>query len=217
MALLFGVKSFLVLMSISVLPVFIDQRAVFNRERNNSQLNVVSYTAGNFLASLPGLFLIAVVSSVFVTTIAGLQIPLSLFILNLYLTLVVAESFMSLIAILVPVSILGLAVGAAIFGLFMMSEGFIVPRDKIPWFWIWLYHIAFHTYSFKCFVYGEFHDISRSSEDVSSTATAGFLVLERLNMLDVDVPLSLSVLLLYALALQVLLTVILKFFHHGRR
>ncbi|KAL7679408.1 hypothetical protein Plhal304r1_c080g0166431 [Plasmopara halstedii] len=53
--------SILVFMSVAVLPSFIEQRAVFARERANSSLSVVSYVCANFLAALTGYFLIAVI------------------------------------------------------------------------------------------------------------------------------------------------------------
>ncbi|KAE8909320.1 hypothetical protein PF007_g22889 [Phytophthora fragariae] len=68
--LLFYVQAFLVFMSVAVLPFFIEQRAVFMRERANSGLNVFSYVVANFIAILPGIFLIAAVSTFLVVLLS---------------------------------------------------------------------------------------------------------------------------------------------------
>lgn len=38
----------------------------------------------------------------------------------------------------------------------MLTEGFFLVRDNIPKWWIWMYYIGFHSYSFESFMYNEF-------------------------------------------------------------
>jgi ABC-type multidrug transport system permease subunit len=195
-------------MSVAVLPFFIEQRAVFQRERANNGLNVVSYVLANFLATLPGIFLIALVSTVLVVLLADLN-AFGWFLLNLFLSLVVAESMMHVIGAAVPHYIIGIALGAGFFGMFMLCEGFMVPRASIPDYWIWGYYLAFHSYSFESFVYKQF-----ATEGASATATG---ILTRLGMTDVDVPRNMGILVVYIVGFQAIFMFILYKFHTGRR
>ncbi|DBA03014.1 TPA: hypothetical protein N0F65_003202 [Lagenidium giganteum] len=208
--LLFYVQAFLVFMSVAVLPFFIEQRSVFLRERANSSLNVFSYVLANFLAALPGIFLIAVISTLLVVLLADLN-GFWWFLLNLFLSLVVAESLMHVIGAAVPHYIIGIALGAGIFGMFMLCEGFMVPRTSIPDYWIWGYYMAFHTYSFESFVYKHY-----SALDFVKYPEAK-AILERLGMMHVDVPRNMGILAAYAVGFELLFTFILYKFHTGRR
>ncbi|TMW57645.1 hypothetical protein Poli38472_014932 [Pythium oligandrum] len=161
----------------------------------------------NFIASLPGIFLIALISSVLVVFLADLN-SFGWFLLNLFLSLVVAESMMHVIGAAVPHYIIGIALGAGIFGMFMLCEGFMVPRESIPDYWIWGYYMAFHTYSFESFVYKHFA--------YENTATAQ-AILVRLGMEHVDVPRNMAILAGYAVGFELLFTFILYKFHTGRR
>ncbi|GMF11086.1 unnamed protein product [Phytophthora lilii] len=205
--LLFYVQAFLVFMSVAVLPFFIEQRAVFLRERANSGLNVFSFAISNFIATLPGIFLIALVSTLLVVLLSGLH-GFWYFLLNLFLSLVVAESLMHVIGAAVPHYIIGIALGAGIYGMFMLCEGFMVPKETIPDYWIWAYYIAFHSYSFQSFVYEHFIHVD------TPTAKA---ILVRLNLENVDTPQNMVILASYAIGLELIFTFILYKFHTGRR
>ncbi|KUF99490.1 NADP-dependent alcohol dehydrogenase C 2 [Phytophthora nicotianae] len=205
--LLFYVQAFLVFMSVAVLPFFIEQRAVFARERANSSLSVVSYVCANFLATLPGIFLIAAMSTALVVLLAGLN-AFEYFLLNLFLSLVVAESMMHVIGAAVPHYIIGIALGAGVFGMFMLCEGFMVPRDSIPDYWIWGYYLAFHSYSFESFVFKQFEN---------ETSDAAKAILTKYGMEDVNVSQDMVVLIVYIVAFQAIFAFILWKFHTGRR
>lgn len=44
------------------------------------------------------------------------------------------------------------------FGLFMLLQGFMLVPSEFPSWLRWTYHIAFHTYAWRQFMYFEFHD-----------------------------------------------------------
>ncbi len=54
-SLLFYVQAFLVFISVAALPALIEGRFVFQRERMNNSLHLLSFTMANFLGALPGI------------------------------------------------------------------------------------------------------------------------------------------------------------------
>ena len=103
---------------------------IFLRERLNGYYGVSTFTVANTLASLPFIFLIAVVSSVTLYWIVGLNPAggaVIYFILDLFLSLVVVESIMMAIAPIVPNFLMGIAAGAGLLGFYMIVCGFFQP------------------------------------------------------------------------------------------
>jgi hypothetical protein len=204
--LLFYVQAFLVFMSVAILPFFLEIRDVFRRERANGQITCLPYVFADFLAWLPGVALIAIISTMLVVWLANLN-GFGHFFLNLLLSLIVAESLMRVIGAAQPHYIIGMAFGAGLFGMFMLCEGFMVKPQDIPDGWIWGYYMAFHTYSFEWFVFNQFNDGTKHGDDI----------LKSFEMEDVDPLRNALVLLAYAVALQLAYFVVLKIFHTGRR
>jgi ABC-type multidrug transport system ATPase subunit len=204
-ALLFYVAAFLVFMSVAVLPFFIQDRATYMREEANGAYSIWIYVLANFLCSLPGLLLIAIVSSAIIVGLVGLN-GLCIFTLDLFLSLVVAESLMCLISALIPYYIIGIALGAGIFGMFMLTEGFMKVKREIPAGFIWLHYLGFHTYSFRTFMFNEFNSIEHFD---SAMWPNGRAVLEYYDMADVKPMRDMLVLVAYAIVLQFLFYVVL--------
>ncbi|RHY20881.1 hypothetical protein DYB25_008186 [Aphanomyces astaci] len=205
--LLFYVQAFLVFMSVAVLPFFTDQRAVFARERANHALSVPSYVVANFVAALPGIFVIALLSSTIVVSLAGLH-AFGAFVLNLFLSLVVAESLMHVVGATAPHYIMGIANAAGIFGMFMQMEGFMVPAKTMPAYWKWANTVAFHTYSFESFVHNQF---------TAMNTTRSHEILARFGFEQVNVQQHMVVLGVYAIVLEVAFAAVLYKWHTGRR
>ncbi|KAH9144229.1 hypothetical protein AeRB84_011804, partial [Aphanomyces euteiches] len=130
------------------------------------------------------------------------------FLLNLFLSLVVAESLMHVLGAVAPHYIIGIALGAGVFGMFMLVEGFMMPYKSIPAGWRWVHYIAFHSYSFKSFMYKQFEPMG------TPTSKA---ILQRFDIEDVDVDAYMLVLVGYALLLQAVFAFILWKWHTGRR
>lgn len=209
-ALLFYVAAFLVFMSVAVLPFFIVDRATYLRERGNGNYAVFPYVMANFLMSLPGLFLIALVSTILVVLPVQLN-GFGIFLLTLWLALVVAESFMAVVSAIVPHYIIGIAIGAGLYGFFMLCQGFLIVRSDIPPWFIWGYYIAFHTYAFRVFMHNEFDPIGRFDDAENPSWQTGDDVLDFYDMDDVNVGADLAILAAYAIGFQVIYYLLLRF------
>ncbi|RHY88874.1 hypothetical protein DYB37_006351 [Aphanomyces astaci] len=206
-SLLFGAPAFTTFLSVAALPFFLDQRAVFSRERANSGLNVGAYAVATFVAGLPGLALLAITTTVMVVPMTGLR-GFGPFFGIMFASLTSAESFMCVLGVLVPNAIMGIAVGSACFGMFVLTEGFMVPKPAIQPYWRWGHYLGFHTYSFEALVANQFQGVNTPSADA---------VLTRFDLHDVHVGSHAGVLVGYALVLQGLGGVLLYVLHTGRR
>jgi ABC-type multidrug transport system permease subunit len=219
-SILFYVAAFMVFMSIAVIPTFIGDRAVFTRERGNGWYSEGPYVISNTLCAVPGIFLIALISSVLIYFMVGLNDKegrFGLFLVNLFLSLLVAESLMLVLSALIPIYIIGMALGAGIFGLFMLAEGFFVLKDNIPDYWIWAYYIAFHTYSFEMFMYTEFDGLRLKCDTAICAFPTGEDVLARYDMKDVKVWVDVVVLIAMAVGYRLIFYGIIKYAQRGKR
>lgn len=177
------------------------------------QYGVAEYVLAKFVTSIPGIILLAVVSSLIIVLPCKLN-GLLVYMLDLFLSLLGAEAFMCLMAAVVPHYIIGIALAAGVFGFFMLCEGFFKLKDDIPDYLIWGYHMAPHTYSFRVFMHNEFSSINKLNSMLYKDGPA---VLDFYGMGDVDVRSDLLVLLLIALGIQVLFACALHFLHTGKR
>lgn len=224
-SILFFVAAFLVFMSISVVPAFISDRAVFQRERANGMYNVAAYVLANTVCGLPGLFMIALVSSALIYPMVGLNDGggrFGIFLLDLFISLWCAESMMLLISSLVPFYIIGMALGAGVFGMFMLCEGFFLLKENIPPYWIWGYYIAFHTYSFEMFMYNEFDGLRVDcDEPIGNTGqcrfNSGNEVLSFYSMNNVNIGHDIAIIICMGIIYRILFYYVLYKYHTGKR
>jgi len=211
---LFFVAAFLVFMSVAVLPFFITERAIFLRERTNGSYGVGPYVLANVTMALPGIFLIALVSTSLIVPLAKLN-GYGTYLAVLTACLFTAEGFMNLIGACVPHYIIGIALGAGIFGFFMLCEGFFIVKDDIPAWFIWGHYMAFHTYGFRAFMANEFETIN--AFDAGGQFADGHAVLSFYSMADVAIGRDVGCVIAFGVLFYLLYTYVLYRFHTGRR
>lgn len=156
---LFYVCAFMIFMSISVLPAYLEERSVLVRERANGSYSIGAYIVAHTLYELPYVFVLALMSSSVVYWMVGFTPSARrffIFIANMFMSLFVAESMMVLLSAMIPILIVGIAAGAMLFGLFMCVMGAFISVDRVGWWLRWVRYIALHYYSYSTFLVNNF-------------------------------------------------------------
>lgn len=158
---IFFVCAFMIFMSISVLPAYLEERTVLVRERANGSYSVGAYILSHTLFEIPYLLLLAFMASGVTYALVGLTSGADrffVFTMNLFMGLFVAESVMVLISAVIPFLIVGIALAALLFGLFMAVMGIFINVDDIGWWWRWVRYVSLHFYSYSAFSVNQFRD-----------------------------------------------------------
>jgi len=134
LGLLFFVQAFFVQASLSVLPVYVEEREIVTRERANRQYLLVSFMAAHLLVEAAFLAVLAVSAGTMIFFLCGLN-PLPdrylFFIAIQWLSLMVTESLVLLVAAMTPVMLVGLAATAFILALFTVVQGFVIRMENL--------------------------------------------------------------------------------------
>ncbi|GAA6021383.1 hypothetical protein JCM8202_003594 [Rhodotorula sphaerocarpa] len=152
--------AFLAFMSVAGIPAFLEERAVFIRERANGLYTPGHYHLATTLVSMPFLFFCALAYTLMIYW----AIPMNpgathffRFLVYLYLALFAAESQSLLIAALVPIFVAALALAAFANGLWMCVQGYFIRTTSLPDFWRYSFHyMDYQTYAFDLLVRNDF-------------------------------------------------------------
>ncbi|GAA5850639.1 hypothetical protein JCM9279_006370 [Rhodotorula babjevae] len=152
--------AFLGFMSVAGIPAFLEERAVFIRERANGLYSPGQYLLATTLVSLPFLFACTLVY----TLIIYWAIPMNSgathffrFLLYLFLAISAAESQSLLVASAVPIFVAALALAAFANGLWMVTMGYFIRSTSLPRFWYYTFHwVNYQTFAFDLLVRNDF-------------------------------------------------------------
>ena len=147
-------------MAVAYIPAFLEDRALFIKERANGLYGPTSFLIANFLTGIPYLFLITVLFSIVAYWLSNFRPTADAFfvwIMWLFLDLLAAESLVVLISSLVPIFVVALAATAFANGLWMCTGGFLVPPHILNPFWRYVFHyIDYQSYVFQGMMVNEF-------------------------------------------------------------
>ncbi|KPV74540.1 uncharacterized protein RHOBADRAFT_37583 [Rhodotorula graminis WP1] len=152
--------AFLGFMSVAGIPAFLEERAVFIRERANGLYSPGQYLLASTLVSVPFLFACTLVYSLIIYW----AIPMNSgathffrFLLYLFLAIFAAESQSLLLASAVPIFVAALALASFANGLWMVNMGYFIKSTSLPRFWYYTFHFMdYQTFSFDLLVRNDF-------------------------------------------------------------
>ena len=210
-ALLFYCVAFFIFMSVAVLPFTVMERGIVDKEVRNSYYHPAVYQIAQAVASIPGALLLALVTTIIIILMTGLREPFWYF-LNMSLSLVCAEALAQLVSHLVPHFIIGIGLLAGFYGLFMLLQGFMLVPSEFPTWLKWSYNCAFHTYSWRTFMFSEFHD-QEYSDAKGQGLSKGNSILELYEISDVNRAHDMMTLVGYAMIIHLLSFIVLQYKH----
>ncbi|GAA6009317.1 hypothetical protein JCM10207_004348 [Rhodosporidiobolus poonsookiae] len=145
--------AFLGFMSVAGIPAFLEERAVFIRERANGLYGSGAYLLASTLVSIPFLFACSLVYTLIMYWAIGMNsgaVHFFRFLVYLFLALFAAESQSMLVAAAVPIFVAALALACFANGLWM---GYFIRARSLPRFWYYSFHFMdFQKYAFELLV-----------------------------------------------------------------
>lgn len=166
-AIFFG-GAFMSFMAVAYIPSYLEDLALFRKERANGLYGPTAFMLANFLIGAPYLFLIAVLFSAVAYWLGNFAPGAPQFwtwVLWLFLDLLAAESLVVLLSSAVPLFVVALAATAFANGLWMCVGGFMVQPDALNVFWRYAFHyIDYQGYVFRGMMVNEFGSRNYSCE-----------------------------------------------------
>lgn len=214
-ALLFYCVAFFVFMSVAAVPFAVIERGIVEKEVRNGYYHPACFQVAQALASLPGTFLLALVTTVITLSMTDLRNSVA-YLINMFLALNCAEALAQFTSHVVPHYIIGIALIAGVYGMFMLLQGFMMVPSEFPEWLRWLHYVPFHTYSWRSFMASEF-----GGDDVKFDSVqfpTGQAVLDMYEIGNVNQTNDMIVLICYSIFIHLLsfLVLHLKFVSHKK-
>ncbi|GAU25365.1 hypothetical protein TSUD_70180 [Trifolium subterraneum] len=161
------ILTFLLSSSIEALPIFLQEREILMKETSCGSYRVSSYAIANGLVYLPFLLILAILFTVPVYWLVGLNRNFTAFLhflLLIWLVLYTANSVVVCFSALAPNFIVGNSMINGIIGSFFLFSGYFISNHEIPSYWIFMHYISLFKYPFEGFLINEFSNSKKCLE-----------------------------------------------------
>lgn len=155
------ILTFLLSCTTEALPIFLQEREILMKETTSGSYRVSSYVVANGLVFLPFLFILAILFSVPLYWLVGLNRSFSAFmyfLLLIWLILYTANSVVVCFSALVPNFIVGNSLISGVMGSFFLFSGYFIRKKAMPTYWVFMHYISLFKYPFESFLVNEFSD-----------------------------------------------------------
>ncbi|XP_057976949.1 ABC transporter G family member 5 [Malania oleifera] len=153
------VLTFLLSTTIEALPIFLQEREILTKETSCGSYRVSSYAIANGVVYLPFSLILAVLFSMPLYWLVGLNRSYAAFmhfLLLIWLILYTANSIVVCFSALVPNFIVGNSVISGVMGSYFLFSGYFISKHGIPRYWIFMHYISLFKYPFEGFLVNEF-------------------------------------------------------------
>ncbi|XP_028798385.1 ABC transporter G family member 5-like isoform X2 [Neltuma alba] len=161
------ILSFLLSTTVEALPIFLQEREILMKETSCGSYRVSSYAIANGLVYLPFLLILAILFTVPLYWLVGLNRNFTAFMHFLWLiwlVLYTANSVVVCFSALVPNFIVGNSVIAGVIGSFFLFSGYFISKQEIPKYWIFMHYISLFKYPFEGLLINEFSNSGKCLE-----------------------------------------------------
>ncbi|XP_021899883.1 ABC transporter G family member 5 [Carica papaya] len=153
------ILTFLLSCTTEALPIFLQEREILMKETSCGSYRVSSYAIANGLVYLPFLLILAILFTIPLYWMVGLNpnfMAFLHFLLLIWLILYTANSVVVCFSALVPNFIVGNSVISGVMGSFFLFSGYFISKHGIPSYWIFMHYVSLFKYPFEGFLINEF-------------------------------------------------------------
>lgn len=154
--------SFLLSSTVEALPIYLQERRVLMKEASRGAYRVSSYMIANTIVFLPFLFSVALLFSVPVYWLVGLNpsfFAFAFFTLVVWLIVLMASSLVLFLSAVSPDFISGNSLICTVLGAFFLFSGYFIPKECVPKYWIFMYYVSLYRYPLDSLLINEYWSV----------------------------------------------------------